>query len=76
MINSREISLFKIGMFVEDFVFRHSGAEPPENVPDRDAQPSDARLPASFPGFDLLTAKHRISRTAAMTETEAVRLSV
>jgi hypothetical protein len=48
LINSREIVFLKIGVFLEDLRLGHSGAEPSENVPYRDAQTPHARFSATF----------------------------
>jgi hypothetical protein len=52
LVDSREISFFKVGMLVENLLLSHSGTQPAEDIPDRDSKPADARLAGTLTRFD------------------------
>ena len=52
LIDSREVRLLDVGVFLEDLLLGHAGAEPAENVPDGDAETSYAGLAATLARLD------------------------
>jgi hypothetical protein len=58
VIYGREVRLFEVGMFIENLVFGHSRAKPPEHIPDGNTQSADAGLSPSFSGLDRDSGTH------------------
>ena len=51
-IDVREISLLEIRMFIENLFLAHSGSQPAEHIPNRNAKAPDAGFPAPLPRLD------------------------
>ena len=48
LVDSREAVFFEVRVLLEDLSFAHSSAEPPEHIPNRNAQTPDARLTSAL----------------------------
>jgi hypothetical protein len=60
LIDSGKVSLFQIGVLEKDLLFCHSGAQPAENIPNRDSQSAHTWFPAALARFnrDSAGARH------------------
>ena len=71
LADSREIGFLKVGMLVENLLFGHPGAQPAEDIPDRDSQSADARLSAARTRLNGDPAKCSLSALEALLRERA-----
>src|SRR5947199_407702 len=58
LVDGRKVCFLQIGVFVENLLFGHTRAKPPENVPHGDAQATNARLSRALARLDRDPGAH------------------
>ena len=58
VVDSGKISDFQFRIFLNDLLFGHSCREPAKNIPDGDAQATDARLARTLPRLNSDSLAH------------------
>ncbi len=64
LIDSGEVGLFEIGVFVENFLLGHASPKPAEDIPDGDAQAADAGFAPRLPGSTVILAMTTVGMAA------------